>query len=51
MVLNTVVDNPGQAGTTREQDLIARVQRGQNELFYELVKPYERRVYAAAPAI
>jgi RNA polymerase sigma-70 factor, ECF subfamily len=51
MVLNTVVDNPGQAGTTREQDLIARVQRGQNELFYELVKPYERRVYAAALAI
>ncbi len=23
------------AGTTREQDLIARVQHGQNELFYE----------------
>ena len=36
---------------TREQELIARVQRGQNELFYELVKPYERRVYAAALAI
>src|SRR6202790_1658778 len=51
MVLNTLVHNPGQAGTTREQDLIARVQRGQNELFYELVKPYERRVYAAALAI
>ena len=27
------------------------MQRGQNELFYELVKPYERRVYAAALAI
>jgi DNA-directed RNA polymerase specialized sigma24 family protein len=37
--------------TTREQELIARVQRGQNELFYELVRPYERRVYAAALAI
>jgi len=36
---------------TREQDLIARVQRGENDLFYELVRPYERRVYAAAFAI
>jgi RNA polymerase sigma-70 factor (ECF subfamily) len=35
----------------REQDLISRVQRGQHELFYELVRPYERRVYAAALAI
>jgi RNA polymerase sigma-70 factor (ECF subfamily) len=51
MVLNAVVNNPEQAGVTREQDLIARVQRGQNELFYELVRPYERRVYAAALAI
>ena len=44
-------NNPAPAGTTAEQDLIARVQRGQNELFYELVRPYERRVYAAALAI
>ncbi len=35
----------------RDHDLIARVQSGQPELFYELVKPYERRVYAAALAI
>ncbi len=35
----------------RDHDLIARVQAGQRELFYELVKPYERRVYAAAMAI
>ena len=48
---NVVLNNPGQAGSSHEQDLIARVQRGQNELFYELVKPYERRVYAAALAI
>ena len=48
--LNVVVDNPG-SGTTREQDLIAQVQRGHHELFYELVRPYERRVYAAAMAI
>src|SRR4029077_4705448 len=47
---NVVLNNPG-AETTREQGLIARVQRGQNELFYELVRPYERRVYAAALAI
>jgi RNA polymerase sigma-70 factor, ECF subfamily len=50
VVLNTTVDNPGQPGT-REQDLIASVQGGQPELFYELVRPYERRVYAAALAI
>ncbi len=48
---NAVLNNPGAAGTTREQDLIARVQRGDSELFYELVQPYERRVYAAALAI
>ena len=47
---NVVLNNPGQA-TAREQDLIARVQNGQNELFYELVRPYERRVFAAALAI
>jgi RNA polymerase sigma-70 factor, ECF subfamily len=43
--------NPDPAATTREQELIARVQRGETELFYELVKPYERRVFAAALAI
>jgi RNA polymerase sigma-70 factor, ECF subfamily len=45
-----VLTNPGQAGT-RERELIASVQGGQHELFYELVRPYERRVYAAALAI
>jgi RNA polymerase sigma-70 factor (ECF subfamily) len=44
------LNNPTQAGP-REQDLILHVQRGQHELFYELVRPYERRVYAAALAI
>ncbi len=39
------------AGGTREQQLIASVQGGQRELFYELVRPYERRVYGAALAI
>jgi RNA polymerase sigma-70 factor, ECF subfamily len=45
---NAVLNKPG---ATHELDLIARVQNGQRELFYELVKPYERRVYAAAFAI
>src|ERR1700730_16684832 len=45
------VNNPAEAGRTREQDLISQVQHGQHELFYELVRPYERRVYAAAMAI
>ena len=48
--LNVALTNPA-SGTTREQDLIAQVQRGHHELFYELVRPYERRVYAAAMAI
>ncbi|MFZ0958856.1 MAG: sigma-70 family RNA polymerase sigma factor [Candidatus Sulfotelmatobacter sp.] len=48
---NVIVNSPEPATDTREQDLIARVQRGQHELFYELVRPYERRVYAAALAI
>jgi RNA polymerase sigma-70 factor (ECF subfamily) len=45
------LNNPGDAVGPREQHLIAQVQRGQHELFYELVRPYERRVYAAAMAI
>jgi RNA polymerase sigma-70 factor (ECF subfamily) len=44
------LNNPPQTAT-REQDLILSVQRGQHELFYQLVRPYERRVYAAALAI
>lgn len=48
--VNVVLNNPD-ARLTREQDLIAQVQRGHHELFYELVRPYERRVYAAALAI
>jgi RNA polymerase sigma-70 factor (ECF subfamily) len=44
-------NNPGPTAGAREQDLIQSVQSGQHELFYELVRPYERRVYAAALAI
>jgi RNA polymerase sigma-70 factor, ECF subfamily len=47
---DAALNNPA-AGGSREQDLILSVQRGQHELFYELVRPYERRVYAAALAI
>jgi RNA polymerase sigma-70 factor, ECF subfamily len=48
--VNAVLSNPEQ-GSTHEQELISQVQRGHTELFYELVRPYERRVYAAALAI
>jgi RNA polymerase sigma-70 factor (ECF subfamily) len=34
-----------------EEMLVRRVLAGEHELFYELIRPYERRVYAAAFAI
>lgn len=34
-----------------EASLIRRIRNGERELFYELVRPYERRVYAAAYAV
>jgi RNA polymerase sigma-70 factor (ECF subfamily) len=34
-----------------ERALIRRIQKGERQLFYELVRPYERRVYAATFAI
>lgn len=34
-----------------EEELIERVRNGERELFYELIQPYERRVYATAFAI
>ena len=51
MALNITVKNPEQVGSASDADLIAKVQSGQSELFYELVRPYERRVYAASLAI
>lgn len=48
---NVVLNNSGQGGTSHELELIDRVQRGENQLFYDLVRPYERRVFAAAMAI
>jgi RNA polymerase sigma-70 factor, ECF subfamily len=37
--------------TLNEAALIERIRKGERELFYELIRPYERRVYAAAFAI
>ena len=34
-----------------EETLIRRIREGEHELFYELIRPYERRVYSAALAI
>jgi RNA polymerase sigma-70 factor, ECF subfamily len=45
------LNNPEQSRDTREPELILAVQQGQHELFYELVRPYEKRIYAAALAI
>ncbi len=43
------LDNAAQQ--LRERELIQRIRDGEHELFYELIRPYERRVYAAAFAI
>jgi RNA polymerase sigma-70 factor (ECF subfamily) len=47
----TVTTSAAETGERSEEELIRRVQSGERERFYELVKPYERRVYAAAFAI
>jgi len=39
------------AETTREGELIRRIRNGEHDLFYQLVRPYERRAYSAAFAI
>ena len=43
------LEHPAQQST--EQQLLRRVRDGEHELFYELIQPYERRVYAATFAI
>ncbi|HEV3252991.1 MAG TPA: sigma-70 family RNA polymerase sigma factor [Candidatus Acidoferrales bacterium] len=35
----------------REQELIERIKRGEKELFHDLIRPHERRVYLTALAI
>ncbi len=39
------------AEKSHEEELIRRIRGGEHELFYELIRPYERRVYSAAFAI
>lgn len=39
------------AETVHEAELIQRVKNGEHDLFYQLVQPYEGRVFAAAMAI
>ena len=46
-----ISDNSVPVSDRDEPRLIARIQAGEGELFYELVRPYERRVYGAALAI
>lgn len=41
----------GTAEQFTEAKLIGRVRDGEDELFYELIQPYERRLYAAAFSI
>src|ERR1700739_3584718 len=48
-IANKSLQHPGE--DSPEHKLTRRVQDGERELFYELVRPYERRVYSAAFAI
>src|SRR5437660_3328279 len=45
----TSLKNP--AEQLKEEMLIQRIRGGEHDLFYELIRPYERRLYAAAFAI
>jgi RNA polymerase sigma-70 factor (ECF subfamily) len=44
------LDNPADR-LNNEETLIRRIRAGEHELFYELIRPYERRVYSTAFAI
>ncbi len=43
------LEKPGEPHN--EEALIQRIREGEHELFYDLIRPYESRVYAAALAI
>src|SRR5215467_10012324 len=45
----TSLEDPAQK--FNEEMLIRRIRDGEHELFYELIRPYERRLYAAAFSI
>ncbi|MGA2696789.1 MAG: sigma-70 family RNA polymerase sigma factor [Terriglobales bacterium] len=49
--VKAIGQNAGPKDLTNEDALIRRVQNGERDLFYELVQPYERRLYAAAFSI
>jgi RNA polymerase sigma-70 factor (ECF subfamily) len=42
---------PNPAEGLDEGDLIRRIKEGEHELFYDLIRPYERRVYSTAFSI
>jgi len=44
------LENPAEQ-LNNEEVLIRRIRDGERDLFYELIRPYERRVFAAALAI
>ena len=45
------LDDPAQTITKQEEALIRRLCDGEHEVFYQLIRPYERRVYATAFAV
>lgn len=47
----TTVLAENQAVAAYEAELIERIRSGEHDVFYQLIQPYERRVYAAALAI
>jgi len=47
----TIAERPAEASSDSEQSLVVRICNGDSSLFAELVKPYERRVYATALAL
>src|SRR5439155_9728924 len=54
LAASEVAQAPGQsfdASAAREHDLIHRVLAGETDLFYELIRPYERGVFLAAASI
>jgi RNA polymerase sigma-70 factor (ECF subfamily) len=51
MSVPSSVEKPPPKVDNNENVLIRRVQNGQRDVFYQLVQPYERRLYAAAFSI
>jgi RNA polymerase sigma-70 factor (ECF subfamily) len=47
----TTVLQENSSDTSREAELIHRVKSGEGDVFYQLIQPYERRVFATAMAI